>query len=148
MSVNKVKVACVNGINKSLCRHKSFCRHKSYNDIASEILQCVPKERENMKHAEIPCMNCVVMVMCRNRKFERIIRECKLLSNTLYFDGTTRDGARSTLFNLKITLIRDILRPQEWVIVKDDTGFIHVVDRRSDEYIITSRSVLIDNEGN
>lgn len=101
-----------------------------------------------MNQVEIPCMNCVVLAICRNRKFERIIRECRLLSNTLYFDGTTDDGSRSKLFNLKITLIRDILKPEEWVIIKDDTGFIHVVDRRPSEYRISIDSILIDNEGN
>lgn len=100
------------------------------------------------KKAEIPCMNCVVMALCRNRKFERIIRECKLLSDTLYFDGTTDDGVRSKLFDLKITLIRDILNPEEWVIIKDDTGFMHIVDRRPDEYNITADSILVDSEGN
>lgn len=97
---------------------------------------------------EIPCKNCVLIAMCRHKKFEKMHRECKLIINTLYFDETTAGGARSKFFNTKITLIRDILKPKEWCIIKDDTGFIHVVDRKPGEYKISVDSILVDNEGN
>ena len=99
---------------------------------------------------EVPCENCVLIAMCRYKKFERIANECKLLLDSLYFDDETKSGSRSKFFSAKITKIRDILQPEEWTLIKDDTdrNFIHIVDRRPEEYIVTEGSTLQDNGGN
>ena len=98
---------------------------------------------------EVPCENCLLIAMCRHKKFEVTLRGCKLLVNNLYFDDQQK-WARSKFFTAKITKIRDILQPKEWTLIKDDTdrNFIHIVDRRPEEYIVTEGSTLQDNGGN
>ena len=98
---------------------------------------------------EVPCENCVLIAMCRHKKFERIVDECNLLVDNLYFDGEQK-WARSKNFTAKITKIRDVLRPKEWTLIKDDTdrNFIHIIDRRPEEYQVTAQSTLQDNGGN
>lgn len=62
----------------------------------------------------VPCMNCILIAICRHKLFDNLLRDCTLVRNTLYWDKTTPDGARSEHFGQKITMIRNILDSSMW----------------------------------
>ena len=88
----------------------------------------------------VPCPNCVLIAICRCKPFDDLLKDCKLARDTLYWDKTTPDGARSTNFGQKITMIRDILDALTWDvdINEDKDAFSYVVDRHEYEYEIDS----------
>ena len=71
-----------------------------------------------------PCHRCVLIAICRNKLYDDLIKDCKLLLDALYFDGTTGNGARSTYYGDKVNMIQDILKPENWEIIIDpkDSG--------------------------
>ena len=75
---------------------------------------------------KLPCVNCICVAICRHKLFDVLIKDCKLLLDTLYFDKTTVDGTRSKNYNIKLTMIQDILNPIDWNIRIDDDAFPYV----------------------
>ena len=79
----------------------------------------------------VPCHKCVLIAMCRNKLFDELIKDCKLMLDSLYFDKTTSDGSRSKNFGEKISMIQDILNPESWEVqMKDD--FAHIISDNTD----------------
>lgn len=68
---------------------------------------------------EVPCKDCVLIAICRNKLFDELIKDCKLLLDALYFDKTTEGGARSKYYGDKIDMIQDILNPDMWQVTID-----------------------------
>lgn len=73
-----------------------------------------------MTDINVPCNDCVCIAICRNKLFDQMIKDCKLLLDALYFDKTTSDGARSTYYGDKLIMIQDILNPECWTVKLDD----------------------------
>jgi len=86
----------------------------------------------------VPCHKCVLIAICRNKLFDDMIKDCKLMLDSLYFDKTTSDGARSLDFGEKAVMVQDILNPEYWSIeIKDD--FAHIISDKTDYVTSISR---------
>ena len=88
-----------------------------------------------------PCTNCVVLAVCRLKIFDDLIRDCNLLRNSLYWDKTTADGARSKYFGEKILLAKDTLNPETWDIEMEaedinEDGFSFIVGKKCHDDVI------------
>jgi hypothetical protein len=68
---------------------------------------------------EVPCHNCICTSICKHKLFDELIRDCKLLVDSLYFDNTTSVGQRSTLYGDKMNMVQDILNPEYWEVLVD-----------------------------
>jgi len=79
-----------------------------------------------MTTIEVPCNNCVLIAMCRNKLFDEVIGDCKLLLDSLYFDKTTPGGSRSTLYGDKLIMIQDILNPEHWKVDVDEDKYANI----------------------
>lgn len=82
---------------------------------------------DNSTTIEVPCKDCVCIAICRNKLFDAIISECRLLLDALYFDRTTTDGARSKYFGNKVIMIYNMLQPEYWKIEIDEKGFTNIL---------------------
>ena len=77
---------------------------------------------------KVPCKDCVLIAICRNKLFDELINDCKLLLDALYFDKTTPGGNRSVHYGDKLNMVQDVLNPEHWeVIVDPKDKFAHVI---------------------
>jgi len=92
----------------------------------------------NLIQVRVPCMNCILIAICKHKLFDDLLKDCSLSRNSLYWDKTTPDGARSQFFGQKITMIRNILDPSMWDIDINDEkdAFSYVIEKCEYDHVI------------
>ena len=60
---------------------------------------------------EIPCKECLIIPLCRNKKYPKLIQDCYLVLNFLVGKEPGRSKRRMQLYNA--------LKPKEWTLIKD-----------------------------
>lgn len=76
----------------------------------------------------IPCKNCLILPVCREKEYTDLMYHCKIIRNFFYYEerydlhATSRKGN----FRKDIYELREILKAEKWEITKSDNGLIHV----------------------
>ena len=93
----------------------------------------------DLNKLKCPCINCLMIPICRHREFDDLMRTCKLVLHSLYYQNTPADGSRSRDYSKKITLMIEHIKPLKWEAEIDNSGFAHIKDKRGFEYVGVER---------
>lgn len=62
---------------------------------------------------ESPCKDCICVPICKNKTYDQLVTDCKLIFNILY-KVEVSPGNRRRLFKRHIDRIRECLTPTLW----------------------------------
>lgn len=74
----------------------------------------------------IPCKQCLVLAICRNKPFDTMLKDCHHMLRLLYFINTDKPGNRAKNFNELITSMEEHLKPTSWYTEITDDGFANI----------------------
>ena len=75
----------------------------------------------------IPCKECLLIPICRYKKFQSFVKECPLILDLLYLNRTFDSTCRRPSFNSSILKIEQVTKPTEWKTFFDDYGYAKVL---------------------
>jgi hypothetical protein len=73
-----------------------------------------------------PCIDCLMIPICRHREFDELMRTCRLVLQSLYYHNVPTDGNRSRDYSKKITLMIEYIKPLKWHATIGNDGFAHI----------------------
>jgi len=77
--------------------------------------------------SKLPCDNCFLLPLCRNKDYEKLLKDCKLITALLYSDYKDRNKtmARTPMFISYIIELQDKFKPSKWNLVEHESlGYI------------------------
>ena len=73
-----------------------------------------------------PCIDCLMIPVCRHREFDDLMKTCRLVLLSLYYHNTPTIGNRARDYSKKITLMIEHIKPHKWYTIIDYNGFAHI----------------------
>jgi hypothetical protein len=73
-----------------------------------------------------PCTGCILILLCRYKRYSEIVRSCEPMRKYLYIDDVKNGGNKLVINNLFIFC--EILNPFEWCIYKDEERKIYYLE--------------------
>jgi len=84
-----------------------------------------------------PCIDCVLIAICKYKTFIEVQNECSLLEHHLYIDMVDSNHVFSKKradFNERVKEVHDTLIPTRWDII-NKIGILNISDPDSDPYL-------------
>jgi len=93
-----------------------------------------------MKTEKCPCENCICIVLCRQKSYNKLVISCDLLRKYLYFkevddeiliSSSIRVNCRVEEFESRIKEVQGFIKSSEWCYNPDNKQITMVVRKRS-----------------
>jgi len=85
---------------------------------------------------DCPCKECICVAVCKHKRFDDLIRDCKIVGNLLYYEDT---GTRTRAFSKNVVEMKKALKAHTWNCIIEDDGFAKIWDVLN----VANKTVLI-----
>ena len=72
----------------------------------------------------IPCEECLLIPICRHKKYQQFVRECESIYSELYIDKIFDATCREYNFKHLILKVETLMNPTKWRVVLGDRDSI------------------------